>query len=129
MIYQSKNSLHQFLNQRYLAILVLLITLFSVVILFMRYNAMDETTDYYMHYDAQVLSEHYQTTDNIAEFDSGHKEYYWGVKKLPQRYRLMLDINDDQTNIVLNKTQAFEMVDKFIYILPYYSIDKSEVLD
>ena len=51
----SKNSLHRYLNQRYLAILLLLITLFGALILFMRSSAMDDTTDYYMHYDAQVL--------------------------------------------------------------------------
>ena len=81
----SKNSLHRYLNKRYLAILVLLIILFSALILFMRSSAMDDTTDYYMHYDAQVLSEYYQKTDDIAEFDQGRKEYHWGIKNLPEQ--------------------------------------------
>jgi signal transduction histidine kinase len=127
MINQSKHSLNQFLNKRYLAILVLLIVLFSALILFMRYSVMDDTTDYYMHYDAQVLSEHYQTTDDIAEFDLGRKEYYWGVNNLPKRYRLLLEINNDQTNLILNETQAFQVTDKFVYILPYNAVDQTEV--
>jgi len=122
-----KNSLQQYLNKRYLAILVLLITLFSALILFMRSIAMDDTTDYYMHYDAQVLSEYYQKTDGIAEFDQGRKEYYWGLNKLPERYRLLLKVNDAHTSLILNETQVFEMADKFVYILPYYSHDKEDI--
>lgn len=127
MISQSKHSLHRFLNQRYLAILVLLIILFSVVIFFMRYSAMDDTTDYYMYYDAQVLSEYYQVTDNIVEFDAGRKEYYWGVKRLPKRYQLLLGINDEQMKLTSNDTQIFQLADKTVYILPYYSDEKAEL--
>jgi len=93
----------------------------------MRSSAMDDTTDYYMHYDAQVLSEYYHKTDDIAEFDQGRKEYYWGIKNLPERYRLLLKVNDDHTNIILNETQIFQMADKFIYILPYYSLEKEDI--
>lgn len=127
MISQSKSSLHQFLNQRYLAILVLLIIVFSAVIVFMRYSAMDDTTDYYMYYDAQVLSEYYQVTDDIIEFDAGRKEYYWGVKRLPKRYQVLLEINDDQSNLVLDESHLYKLEDKIIYILPYYSIEKAEI--
>ena len=127
MISQSKPSLHQFLNQRYLAILVLLIIVFSAVIVFMRYSAMDDTTDYYMYYDAQVLSEYYQVTDDIIEFDAGRKEYYWGVKRLPKRYQVLLEINDDQSNLVLDEGHLYKLEDKIIYILPYYSIEKAEI--
>lgn len=127
MISQRKHSLHRFLNQRYLAILVLLIILFSTVILFMRYSAMDDTTDYYMHYDAQVLSEYYQVTDDIVEFDAGRKEYYWGIKRLPKRYRLLLEINEGQTSLISNETQIFQMADKVVYILPHNSVEKAEI--
>jgi signal transduction histidine kinase len=127
MISQSQHSLHRFLNQRYLAILVLLIIVFSAIIVFMRYSAMDDTTDYYMHYDAQVLSEYYQVMDDIVEFDAGRKEYYWGVKRLPKRYQLLLDINDDQSNLALDESQLYKLADKIIYILPYYSIEKAEI--
>ena len=128
MISQSKHSLHRFLNQRYLAILVLLIMVFSAVIVFMRYSAMDDTTDYYMYYDAQVLSEYYQVTDDIIEFDAGRKEYYWGVKRLPKRYQLLLEINDDQNNLALDESHIYKLADKVIYILPYYSVEKAEIL-
>jgi len=127
MISQSKNSLHRFLNQRYLAILVLLIIVFSAVIVFMRYSAMDDTTDYYMYYDAQVLSEYYQVTDKIIEFDTGRKEYYWGVKRLPKRYQLLLEINDNQSKLALDESHIYKLADKIIYILPYYSVEKAEI--
>lgn len=127
MISQSKHSLQQFLNQRYLTILVLLIIVFSAVIVFMRYSAMDDTTDYYMYYDAQVLSEYYQVTDDILEFDLGRKEYYWGIKGLPKRYQILLEINDDQRNLALDESQTFKLGDKIVYILPYYSIEKAEI--
>ena len=124
----SKNSLHRYLNQRYLAILLLLITLFGALILFMRSSAMDDTTDYYMHYDAQVLSEYYKKGDDIAEFDEGYKEYYWGIKNLPERYRLLLKVNDEQAKVTVNETQTFKLADKFVYILPYFSPEKAEIL-
>jgi len=127
MINQSKHSLRRFLNQRYLAILVLLILLFTAVIIFMRYSAMDDTTDYYMHYDAQVLSDYYQITDDIVEFDAGRKEYYWGVSRLPERYRSLLEINEDQTRVKINETQLYQLAGKSVYILPYYSVAKAEV--
>lgn len=121
------NSIHRYLNQRYLAILISLCIIFVVVVLFMRYSAMDDTTDYYMHYDAQVLSEFYQVTDNINEFDNGIKEYYWGIEHLPKKYQVLLDIELSKDELVLDQTQMFSLNDQIFYILPFYSQEKSEI--
>lgn len=94
--------------------------------LYMRHNAMDDTTDYYMQYDAQVLSEFYQVADDIAEFDLGNKEYYWGVERLPLRYQKLLGISNSNAAIKTNQTQLYQLDEKFVYILPYYSVDKEE---
>lgn len=137
----AKQSLHRFLNQRYLAILITLIVIFVTIVLFMRHSAMDDTTDYYMQYDAQVLSEHYDVSDKIMEFDVGIKEYYWGVSQLPQAYKQLLGItekkldgiknepvlaNDLSPNKLLNKTTVYQLKQHAIYILPYFSEDKNE---
>jgi signal transduction histidine kinase len=122
-----KKSLHRYLNQRYLAILILLIILFTAMIFFIRFSAMDDTTDYYMHYDAQVLSEYYKIADDIVEFDVGRKEYYWGKNRLPKRYQNLIGIQSEPMTLVINKTQLYQMADKFIYILPYYSVAKDEI--
>lgn len=119
-------SLHRFLNQRYLAILIGLVVIFVLLVLFIRHGAMDDTTDYYMHYEASVLSEYYQVTDDIVEFDQGVKEYYWGLEQLPQTYRLLLEQHKDE-QLSLNETLAFKSGDKFIYILPYFNQQKSAV--
>ncbi len=142
----AKQSLHGFLNQRYLAILVTLIVIFVTVVLFMRHSAMDDTTDYYMQYDAQVLSEHYAVSDQIMEFDVGIKEYYWGISQLPQAYKQLLGIIEKKldgiknepvlandlspnkllSNELLNKTTVYQLKQHAIYILPYFSEEKNE---
>lgn len=144
-------SLHRFLNQRYLAILVTLIAIFVSVVLFMRHSAMDDTTDYYMQYDAQVLSEHYAVSNQIMEFDAGIKEYYWGTSRLPQAYKQLLGIAENQLNGIknepvlanellpnklepnelpnelLNETKVYQLEQNVIYILPYFSDAKNEI--
>lgn len=148
---QAKQSLQRFLNQRYLAILVTLIVIFVTVVLFMRHSAMDDTTDYYMQYDAQVLSEHYAISDKIMEFDAGIKEYYWGTHQLPQAYKQllgitekMLDGRNNKPNLandllpnklfpnelfteLLNETRVYQSEQHVIYILPYFSEAKNEI--
>lgn len=124
---QRDQSLNRFLKLRYLAVLVLLIITFIITIVFMRHGAMDDTTDYYMHYDAQVLSEHYQLTDDIAEFDLGIKEYYWSTARLPLYYQNLLGITDNTPQKVMNKTHVYQLDNQYIYILPYYSTEKGEV--
>lgn len=142
----AKQSLHGFLNQRYLAILITLIVIFVTIVLFMRHSAMDDTTDYYMQYDAQVLSEHYDVSDKIMEFDVGIKEYYWGIGQLPQAYKQLLGITEKKLdslknesilinellpnkllpNELINKTTVYQLKQHVIYILPYFSEDKNE---
>ena len=39
----------------------------------------------------------------------------------------MLEINDDQNNLALDESQIYQLEDKIIYILPYYSIEKAEI--
>jgi len=123
---RTQRSLHRFLNQRYLAILTTLIATFVVVVFFLRYSAMDETTDYYLYYDAQVLSDFYQVTDEILEFDSGIKEYYWGVSRLPKRYQEALDISNEDSKLENNRTYIYQQDNKLVYVLPYFSVDKNE---
>jgi signal transduction histidine kinase len=139
----ARKSLHRFLNQRYLAILVTLTAILVSVVLFMRHSAMDDTTDYYMQYDAQVLSEHYAVSDKIMEFDAGIKEYYWGTNQLPQAYKQLLGIAENQLNEIknepvlaneslpnelLNETNIYQLEQHVIYILPYFSEAKNEIL-
>jgi signal transduction histidine kinase len=92
----------------------------------MRHSAMDDTTDYYMHYDANVLSEYYKVTDSITEFDDGIKEYYWGISRLPKRYQVLLSIELEDTHLILNQTQVYTLDNQIVYILPYYSKAKAE---
>jgi len=121
------HSLTRFLNQRYLAILLSLSITFVAMILFMRNSAMDDTTDYYMHYDATVLSDYYQLSDTIAEFDPGIKEYYWGISRLPTRYQTLLNIELDQSKLKKDQTQLYSLKNESIYILPFYSKEKAEI--
>ena len=76
-----KPSLQSFLNQRYISICIAIFMPFLLLIGYMNYWGMDDTSDYYMKYEAQVLSEHYSPYSEIIEFDEGFKEYYWGMDK------------------------------------------------
>jgi len=117
------SSLHQYLHRRYLAILVLLIAAFVIVIFFMRYSSMDDTTEYYMFYEAEILSDYYQPSDDIIEFDLGRKEYFWGKESLPDNYKNLLLAAPEE----INNVQLFELENQFVYILPFLNPQKTEV--
>lgn len=141
--YHKKSSLHRFLNQRYLAVFIALIIIFVIAVFFLRHSAMDDTTDYYMQYEAAVLSEHYDVKEKIVEFDTGIKEYYWGINSLPSIYKYLLGIPHQNTPLVnknlsvspialipnelLNITNLYQTEQNMIYILPYFSEEKNEV--
>lgn len=124
---KTQRSLHRFLNKRYLAILTFLVLIFVVAVFFLRHSAMDDTTDYYLFYDAQVMSEFYQINDEIVEFDLGIKEYYWGVSRLPEHYQKLLGLSKEDPQVKTNETYIYQYNNKFIYILPYLAVDKGEV--
>ncbi len=109
------NSLHRYLTTRYIAVLILLTLVFSFLISFMNLSGMDDTTEYYMAYEAEVLSEYYQPTDKIIEFDLGKKEYYWGDENLPERYKNLIK----QSVLEDHKANLYQSEDQFIYIFPY----------
>ncbi|WP_284242821.1 sensor histidine kinase [Thalassotalea insulae] len=125
-ISQPTTTLHRYLNQRYFMILFGLVILFVLLVLFSRYQAMDDTTNYYMHYEAEVLSDHYQLSEPIVEYDLGVKEYYWGIENLPQHYRDLLEI-DQGKSLALNETYGLQYQGKFVYLLPYYHQAKGKV--
>ena len=75
---------------------------------------MDDTTEYYMFYEGEVLSEFYQPTDTIAEFDQDHKEYYWGDKVLAKRYKTLLK----KSPLSNNELGLYHLDEQTIYSLP-----------
>ncbi|WP_448547688.1 sensor histidine kinase [Thalassotalea fusca] len=108
-------SLAHYLNRRYLLILALIIAAFTALISFMNWSGMDDTTEYYMFYEAEVLTEHYQPNQTVVEFDSGRKEYYWGKNNLPARYIKLIE----EDNIELDEASLFFVENQYIYILPF----------
>jgi len=64
----AEKSLQHFLNRRYLGVLLLLSIGFFVLIFVMHVSGMDKTSEYYMSYEAEVLSDYYRPEDNIIEF-------------------------------------------------------------
>ncbi|SFD58559.1 sensor histidine kinase [Pseudoalteromonas denitrificans] len=118
---KSSVTLNQFLTRRYASILGLLVVLFIFLISFMNLTGMDDTTEYYMLYEAQVLSEYYQIPDDILEFDSGKKEYYWGVEQLPKKYQDKLNTQEQKANTAY----LFEHNNQYIYTLFYQNPERS----
>jgi len=108
-------SLANYLNRRYLLILALIIAAFTALISFMNWSGMDDTTEYYMFYEAEVLTEHYQPNQAIVEFDTGRKEYYWGKSNLPAHYLKLIEgevVEPDEASLFFAEEQ-------YIYILPF----------
>jgi len=89
---------------------------------FTYFGGMDRTTEYYMSYEAEVLSDYYQVNEDILEFDPERKEYYWGREALPHSYQILLEKNmpDNDTAIV------FQNDKKAVYILPLFNPHKNE---
>jgi len=108
-------SLDQYLNRRYLAIIILLVSVFTFLISYMHWSGMDDTTEYYMLYEAEVLTQHYQANEKILEFDAGYKEYYWGTASLPQAYRQLLKSRPGKPN----RANLYLVDEQSVYILPY----------
>lgn len=118
-----KKYLHRFLTQRFTLLFIALSIVYAFVVGFINLNAMDDTTAYYMQYEAQVLSEYYKQEDDILEFDKGIKEYYWGIDKLPKLYKEFLD----KRSFDENKMMLLETDSHFIYILPYNAANLPEI--
>jgi len=117
-----KISLQQFLTRRLTFILIILFIIYAIFVGFINLNAMDDTTEYYMQYEAQVLSEFYNKDDDILEFDKGVKEYYWGVEQLPKLYTQFLAKEPAGENIMT----LLEVDSHYIYILPFRAANLSE---
>ena len=117
-----KTSLRQYLNRRYLIVFSFITIIFSALLIYIHWWGMDETSKYYMAYEAQVLSDYYQPQDNIVEFDLGIKEYYWGREKLPRKYQQQLGdapLQDNELIYYSSKNHA-------VYILPYFNQHKKK---
>jgi len=114
-------SLHQFLNRRYLIMMALLTGIFTFLVSFMNWSGMDDTTGYYMLYEAEVLSEFYQVGEKIDEFDPGIKEYYWGRDNLPGHLQKLIAENELKSNYAT----LFTLDNEFVYILPFELPGKS----
>ncbi|MFT4930058.1 MAG: signal transduction histidine kinase, partial [Phenylobacterium sp.] len=100
---------------RYISICVVMVMIFSLLISYMNLLGIDQTSEYYMLYEAEVLSEHYQPYSEIIEFDPQIKEYYWGIDQLPQTYRQLLD----KTPAIAGRTNLYSLSGGDVYILPY----------
>ncbi len=111
----SYQSLTQYLNQRYIIVLALVSALFITLIIVMNRLGMDDTSEYYMLYEAEVLTEYYQPYAQIIEFDPGKKEYYWGHSQLPEKYQMLIK----DVEPVANKVSLYVTDINYIYLLPY----------
>ncbi|MCP5079450.1 MAG: HAMP domain-containing histidine kinase [Psychromonas sp.] len=116
-------SLRYYLISRYVAILIVLVLFFALSVIYLQLHDMDDTSEYYMQYEAEMLSSHYQTDDRIKEFDLGFKEYYWAVDKLPERYQEL--ITDDP--IEFNQLNWYQSEHHDIYIYPY-RVNDTEII-
>ncbi len=83
-------SLRYYLVSRYAVILILLILFFVFSIIYLQFHDMDDTSEYYMEYEAYTLTNIYNVGDEITEFDTGLKEYYWGLATLPKSYQMLI---------------------------------------
>lgn len=110
-----KQSLLRYLNRRYVVIMTVVIGAFIFLISFMNWSGMDDTTKYYMAYEAEVLTEYYQPFENIREFDSGQKEYYWQINQMPELYQEIIK----EEGLVEGEAELFVRGDRYIYILPF----------
>ncbi len=108
-------SLRYYLISRYVAILIVLILLFAFSIIYLQLQDMDDTSAYYMDYEAQMLSSTYQVGDDIKEFDLGFKEYYWGLSSLPEKYQVLIA----DTPLELNQLNWYQNETDDIYIYPF----------
>jgi signal transduction histidine kinase len=97
-----------------MSILGLLIVVLVFFAYFMNLSGMDETTEYYMLYEAEVLTEYYQDGDIIVEFDQGRKEYYW-QDQLPPFYQKLIAAQPAKRD----KANLYQLKDQYIYILPF----------
>lgn len=84
---------------------------------------MDDTSEYYMEYEAQMLTSYYQLGDKVKEFHPEFKEYYWGITSLPQQYQLLIA----DAPPVLNQLNWYQNDTHDIYIYPY-SVNQSEFI-
>ena len=116
-------SLTYYLNRRYLLIIGLVVAAFTALISFMNWSGMDDTTEHYMFYEAEVLTEHYQPGQNVAEFDAGRKEYYWGQENLPKRYAKLVEGGQ----LELDEASLFFEGSQYIYILPFSLPDENSI--
>lgn len=99
-----------------LSIVFVAITLLVITLLIHNhYLALDDATEYYMHYDGEVLSKAYKPGDNIIEFDQGVKEYYFSVTELPASLQTKRPFPVNTLTIVEHQQQV-------IYIYPYQAI-------
>lgn len=108
-------SLRYYLTSRYTAIFILLILSFALSIIYLQFDDMDETSEYYMHYEATMLTSYYQPGDKIEEFDLGFKEYYWQLSSLPKKYQSLIADSPpepNQLNLYQNDTHD-------IYVYPF----------
>ena len=108
-------TLHSYLNRRYFAIAATIFALFTFLIGYLALGSMDESSEYYMFYEAEVLTEKYPPMSEIEEFDPGFKEYYWGTAELPPKYRQLLGGELPK----LNQLSYHSRGETGIYLLPY----------
>ena len=108
-------TLIHYLNRRYFAIAIAIFALFTFLIAYLSLGTMDETSEYYMFYEAEVFTEKYAPGSEIEEFDPGYKEYYWGTAELPARYRQLLGGELPKLNQLSYHTRG----ETGIYLLPY----------
>ena len=117
-------SLLSFLNRSYLTVFILTSCLFIFMIGYMNQFGMDDTTEYYMLYEGEVLTEYYRPGELILEFDAGSKEYYWGEHALPDRYTQLFNGHSP----VVNQANLYQDETHFIYVLPYQAADNQSRL-
>ncbi|MBE0365706.1 hypothetical protein PULV_b0343 [Pseudoalteromonas ulvae UL12] len=107
-----QTSFLRFLKLQLAGIFIVMSLIVVCLLTYSHYIGLDDSTDYYIQYEAETLSEAYQPNDEIIEFDPQVKEYYFSAKALPDALLSFMPLP-------INTVHLIELNSHLVYILPY----------
>ncbi|MCJ8267885.1 MAG: HAMP domain-containing histidine kinase, partial [Psychrosphaera sp.] len=109
----NSRSITTFITTRLLLLFGAFIVCYSFIVNHVYLWGMDETTEYYMFTEAQIIMESYQSPDVITQQEPGFREYYW-PQQLPQSYKEQFPAYISS----INRTLMITTERSAIYLLP-----------